>query len=114
MDTHREAEKVPLVIPVVLYHGKGAWPSLRWFSDMVDIPDRLRPEIKAFVPDFTYVLQDLTSCSDEQIREMKATIMAKTALLLLKHVFDEDLGEKLPGLFAVALAHWCTLEGLLI
>ena len=50
------------------------------------------------MPDFNYILFDLTQYSDEQI---KGKVQARVALLLLKYIFDPALFEKLPNILSL-------------
>lgn len=49
-----------------------------------------------FTPDFRFILYDLSRYSDDDI---KGEILLKVALLIMKHIFDEELAPKLPGIF---------------
>jgi hypothetical protein len=54
--------------------------------------------LAAYIPDFNYVLYDLTQFSDEQI---KGTVMARVAMLLFKHIFDPQVRDKLPAVLSL-------------
>jgi hypothetical protein len=89
----REGQKSPLpaVIPVVFYHGRERWNVAREFRALLDCPEALAP----YVPSFRYVLTDLSALSDEEIR---GSVLVRTALLAMRHVFDADLPRRLPGI----------------
>lgn len=50
------------------------------------------PELAAYLPDYRYWLCDLSQYSDEEI---KGTVTLRVAMLLLKYVVRDDLGEHL-------------------
>ena len=50
------------------------------------------------LPDFRYLLCDLSRYGDEEI---KGIISLRVAFLLLKHIFSDDLPERLPGILAL-------------
>jgi predicted transposase/invertase (TIGR01784 family) len=90
------AGRLPVIIPLVLYHG----PSSRVqtdtrFSSLLGGPTGA---LAAYIPDFSYVLYDLTRFSDDQI---KGTVMAKVAMLLFKHIFDPQIRDKLPAVLSL-------------
>lgn len=87
---------LPVVIPLVLFHGKSSWPSdyIR-FSSLLSGPTDL---LSAYIPDFSFVLYDLARFSDDQI---KGTIMARVVMMMYKYILDPNLGEKLPGIFSL-------------
>lgn len=84
------AEKLPLVIPVVFYHGQRRWNVGINFRDLVAGAER--EEWRGFVPDFAYHLCDLSRYSDEEIM---GTPGLQVGLVLLKYVFSEELDERL-------------------
>ncbi len=85
--------KLPPIIPLVLYHSEKKWEVDTRFSSAVMLPNGSFLE---FVPDFRFILYDLSRYSDEEI---KGEILLKVALLIMKHIFDEKLAPKLPGIF---------------
>lgn len=87
-----EESGFPVIIPLVLYHGEKSWRSRLYFRDFFDSPD----EMASFIPDFQYILWDASGYSDE---EVKGKAILRTALLLLKYIFREDLGDRLPEIF---------------
>ena len=88
-----ESKPLPPVIPVVVYHGRSKWKVGLDFHDLFDIP-----ELQHYLPDFRYLLCDLTQYSDE---EMRGAVTLKAAFLLMKHIFSEDLADRLPGILAL-------------
>ena len=82
------------IIPLVIYHGKEKWKGSRQLSDLYSGPE----ELKIYLPDFTYTLYDFSHLSEEEIQgetELQIT------LLILRHIFDGRLAEKLTGIFAL-------------
>jgi hypothetical protein len=50
---------LPVVLPLVLYHGKARWRISWSFSSLFAAPEVLKP----YVPEFTYLLTDLSRFS---------------------------------------------------
>ena len=93
---NRQTVGLPLVIPLLICHGRRAWPKDRVdFASLFEGPVDI---LRAYVPDFRFELYDLRQYSDDEIR---GTIMARVVLLLFKHVFDADLMDKLPGILGL-------------
>jgi predicted transposase/invertase (TIGR01784 family) len=87
---------LPVVIPLVLYHGKKPWPSDGiQFSSLLSGPTDV---LSAYIPDFRFIMHDLARFSDDQI---KGTIMARVVMMMYKYIFDPHLTEKLPGIFSL-------------
>ena len=91
-----KGDKLPIVVPLLICHGRNEWPDdterlASLLSGPVD-------ELAGYIPDFGFELYDLHRYSDDQI---KGTIASRVILLLLKHIRDPDLRQKLPGIFAL-------------
>lgn len=82
------------IIPVVVYHGQAKWRSGIEFNALFDAEST--EGLRKYLPDFRYILYDLSQYSDDDI---KGTVTLKVMLLLMKHIFSEDLWERLPEIF---------------
>ena len=60
--------KLPSVIPLVIYHGTAIWKVNERFISLFKGPE----ELECFLPDFTYVLCDISRFSDEEIKGVLA------------------------------------------
>ncbi len=86
--------KLPVVTAIVLYHGKKKWDMKLRFADQMFQEEH--KQFKAYIPDFEYILYDLSQYTDNEI---KGTVLFRIAMLLLKHVFDPDFKKSLPNIF---------------
>ena len=88
--------KLPIVIPLLIYHARKEWPedTVRFTSLLSGPVD----DLVGYIPDFGFELYDLHRFSDDQI---KGTLASRVILLLLKHIRDPDLRQKLPDIFAL-------------
>jgi hypothetical protein len=91
----RKAKRLPVVIPVVVYHGKRPWPAKSSFIDLFGIAPDLA-FMRPYLPRFDYHLVDLSRYEDEQII---GSAPLSAAFLLLKYVFRPELDEKFPQAF---------------
>ena len=90
----REERGFPVIIPLVVYHGRRGWRVGSKFRDLFDCPD----DMAIFIPDFQYVLWDATRYRDEEI---KGAAIVRVALLLMKYILREDLNDRLPGILGL-------------
>ncbi len=60
----RKPGSLPIIIPLILYHGKSRWTVELNFSDYFNCPDSLR----RFIPDFQYLLWDASAYDEEKIQ----------------------------------------------
>jgi predicted transposase YdaD len=63
------AKKLPMIIPIVMYHGEKLWPEPRSFDALLDVPDGIRPAVEPYLVRFAYLLHDLSRISDDELRE---------------------------------------------
>jgi hypothetical protein len=79
----------------VFYYGRKKWSGGLRLSALFSNHD---PELQAYIPDFGFILHDLTQYPDDQI---KGHVLFRTVALLFKHIFDPDITDKLPGILSL-------------
>ncbi len=82
---NQEKIKLILILPIVLYHGKQAWKKPEFEDLFGKIPELL----KRFLPDFDFIVIDLSQYSDQEIMDTEAGLLVNM-LLLLRHSFDTE------------------------
>ena len=82
---NQEKIKLVLILPIVLYHGKQPWENPK-FEDLFG---KLPEILKRFLPDFDFILIDLSKYSDQQIMDTEAGLLINM-LLLMRHSFDTE------------------------
>ena len=85
---------LPVIVPVVFYHGADRWTAKRQFAETV----AEMPELRRYVPTCEYHLVDVSGYPDEALR---GAVILHVALLTFKYIFREELGERLPGILAL-------------
>ena len=87
----KQTEKLIPVIPVILYHGKELWKT-RQFSDYFEGTDEI---FCRFVPEFEYLLTDLSKFSNEEIKQkVFKRVSLEIALLVMRNILNEKELEK--------------------
>jgi hypothetical protein len=87
-------KSLPVVIPIVLYHGAKPWSGPRSLADILDLPDELKSIVGHYVPAFAFLLDDLAAREDASIAGRQAALMGKHSLVALKATSEEvDLEE---------------------
>ena len=74
---HKNTKTLPLIIPIVVYHGKPKGQSVR-LMELIDLPD---PSLAAYVPDFDQAFYDFSPETDAAI---KGEIWLRLVLLCLQ------------------------------
>ena len=77
----------------MIYHGRREWQQSQYFADLVNGAEEWRP----YIPDFTYAI---TSVADVRKTELFTSVFFRAALRLMSHIFDPDLADKLPEIWA--------------
>ncbi len=93
-EVRQKAKTLSPIIPLVIYHGKDKWKGSQQLSDLYAGPE----ELKLYLPVFTYPVYDFSHLSDEEIQ---GETELQINLLILRHIFDGRLAEKLPEIFAL-------------
>lgn len=95
-DTH-----IPVIIPLVIYHGKTQWKIAPILSDLILNFDMLPDEVKQMTPDYHFQIYDLSQFSDEDIKgNAKLTI----TLSIFRDIFKKSGQEFLETIFNAARA----------
>ncbi|CAG5002799.1 Recombination-promoting nuclease RpnD [Dyadobacter sp. CECT 9275] len=78
-------EKLSVIIPVLLYHGKGKWP----YQKLSGLFKTRFQAWDQFIPDFDYIYNNLGEIPGEQVESLNNNFLV-ASLLALKHSFQKD------------------------
>jgi predicted transposase/invertase (TIGR01784 family) len=81
----RHSTHLPVIFPLVFYHGKRRWNVARHFNALFD--PQVSAGVKRYIPDFEYFLCDLSLHSATTIQGDNSL---RAALLTLRSVFDDE------------------------
>ncbi len=106
----KQSQRLMPVIPVILYHGKDAW-KVRRFRDYFEGIDEV---FFRFIPEFEYLLTDLSCYSNEEIKDRAfRRVSLQITMLLMRNIFDEKyLEDKLKDFFEIGIQYFEEDEGL--
>ena len=83
---HPKGKTLPMILPIVMYHGAQPWSEPRSFEALLDVPTALRPAVEPYLVRFTYLLLDLSSISEDELREnAMRTALAKLVMMCFKY-----------------------------
>lgn len=81
------AKELPIIIPLVIYHGQQNWNIPSSLGELLNGYDELPEPLKVYVPNFDFLLYDISSYSDEEI---KGTAQLKILLTLFRDLKTEN------------------------
>lgn len=88
----QKVNPLPVIVPIVIYHGQKEWGRT---ADFAHLFGEIRDCFEIYIPNFSFILFDLSRYSDDEIR---GTLLMQTTLLLFKYVKHADFIDKLPSI----------------
>lgn len=83
---HPKGKTLPMIVPIVMYHGASSWLEPRSFDEIIDVPAALRSMVEPYLVRFTYILHDLSVISDGELRDgAMRTALAKLVTMCFKY-----------------------------
>jgi predicted transposase/invertase (TIGR01784 family) len=83
---HPAATTLPMIIPIVMYHGAAPWSAPRTFDALLDVPPGMQPALDPYLVRFGYLLIDLSEISDDELRSRAMmTALGKLVAMCFKH-----------------------------
>ncbi len=81
------SNELPVIIPLVIYHGKDDWKINKTLGEMIKGYEELPEDVKKYVPNYEYLLYDFSNYTDEEI---KGEAQLRIILSLFRDVFTKD------------------------
>lgn len=86
--TKEKAKAVPIIIPLVFYHGKRRWTDVKTIGNWITGYDNFIPHMQRYVPDFDFILFDLSFEGQEKV---EGNPKLRAYLELSRHIFVREL-----------------------
>lgn len=93
---NKETRYLPVIIPLVIYHGKPRWELSRRFISLFEET----ADLEEYIPDFSFNLYDISHMPDEDIH---GTPLLKIFLTTFKYIYSPELRNKLWDIFKLFL-----------
>jgi predicted transposase YdaD len=97
-EQYPKKRRLPVIIPLVFYHGRRRWKAPFRFTELFTEPG----SFSMFVPDFTYMLYDSGKYDDDPPIPDEPALNA--VVYLFRHIFDDDFGEDKVGKLVMLLS----------
>lgn len=79
--------ELPMIIPLVIYHGKDNWNIKTTLGELITGYKDLPKAIQKFIPDYEYLIYDLSRYTDEEI---KGQAQLRIILTIFRDIFTKD------------------------
>jgi predicted transposase/invertase (TIGR01784 family) len=93
---NKDAKYLPVIFPLVLYHGKPKWEISQNFLSLFEDPTGFEP----YIPDFSFNLQDVSHMPDEDIQ---GSSLLRMILTTFKYIHSPEIRNKLWDIFKLFL-----------
>lgn len=84
--------KLPPIIPIVIYQGRGSWKVRASFQDLVEMPSE---SFKDFIPDFSFAFFNVRNIDEKKVQE---NVVLSFYVAIIKSLDSPELRELLPQL----------------
>lgn len=82
-----KADKLPVIIPMVVYHGKEKWTGALKLSGMIEDYENLPETITKYIPEYEYILYNISAYTDEEII---GNIILLIFLKIMRDIFAKE------------------------
>ena len=83
LEIDKTAKRLPMIVPVVLHHGKSGWTAATQFQQLLDVP-ATEPALSRYVPNFEFVLDDLVRASDAELQSRQMAAFLQLVLWVMR------------------------------
>ncbi|WP_437946494.1 Rpn family recombination-promoting nuclease/putative transposase [Sorangium sp. So ce296] len=95
LERHPEATRLPAILPVVLHHDETCWSAAVSFQELLDVPPGTLALMAEHVPQFRFVLDDISKEEDDALRARAMTALGRLVLWCFRLARDpRDLEER--------------------
>jgi predicted transposase/invertase (TIGR01784 family) len=82
---HPHTTRLPAIMPMVVHHSREGWTSPTSFEELFDLEPDMLNAVRANVPSFKFLLDDLRVAGDASVRARAMSALGRMALLFLRH-----------------------------
>lgn len=93
---NKDEKYLPVIVPLVLYHGQPKWKINQNFISLFEDPEGF----ESYIPDFSFNLQDVSHMPDENIQ---GSPLLRMVLTTFKYIHSPEIRNKLWDIFKLFL-----------
>ncbi len=85
---NKDEKKLPLIMPIVLYHGNTLWYAGGSFSNLLEGYQDFPKELQKYVPDYEFFLYDVSDYEDE---DTQLNVFLRIILMVFRDIRESDV-----------------------
>lgn len=82
-----KTDNLPMIIPLVIYHGKDSWNIKTTLGEMITGYKELNKDIQKYIPNYEYMIYDISRYTDSEI---KGEAQLRILLTIFRDIFIKD------------------------
>ena len=82
--------EISIILPVVIYHDKGKWTVKRTLGELIPNYGKLSDDIKRYIPNFEYLLFDLSEWNKDAVKLQSENMISLKALSRTRHATKKE------------------------
>lgn len=87
---NEKKDELPVILPLLIYHGRNKWKVGSNLGNLIKGYEDLPKDIKRYIPNYEYLLYDISRYTDEEI---KGSAYLRIMLTVLRDIFTKDQAE---------------------
>ena len=96
---NEKIDELPIIIPLVIYHGKDKWNISATLSEMIKGYESLPKDVQRYIPDYEYLLYDISGYTDEEI---KGGAINKIVMTTFRDIQMKDIRGVIDSIYKMA------------
>ena len=80
-------DELPVILPLLIYHGRDKWKIGNTLGNLIKGYEDLPKDIKRYIPNYEYLLYDISEYTDDEI---KGSAYLRIMLTVLRDIFTKD------------------------
>lgn len=84
---NEKRDELPVILPLLIYHGKDKWNVGNTLGNIIKGYDNLSQDVKRYIPNYEYLLYDISRYTDEEI---KGSAYLRIMFTILRDIFTKD------------------------
>ncbi|MEF3329349.1 Rpn family recombination-promoting nuclease/putative transposase [Oceanobacillus oncorhynchi] len=85
---NKEDNKLPIIMPIVLYHGDTDWYAGTSFQHLLEGYKDFPPDLQKYVPDYEFFLYDVSGYKDENVQ---LNVFLRIILMVFRDIRKKDI-----------------------